>query len=56
MQEKKECNVCGKETELYCKSCSETWGEFTPTYFCEEHYQSVVLTGNCCSGSEQLYA
>lgn len=55
-QEKGNCNVCGKDTDLYCSSCSETWGEFSPTWFCDEHYNSVVMTGNCCAGNEQLYA
>ena len=48
-----QCEVCGKETIYYCKSCSEN---DEPTWFCEEHYKSVVLTGNCCSGSEKLYS
>jgi len=52
---KGECCICGKETELYCGSCCETWGEFTPTFYCDEHYTKVVLTGNCCRGNEQLY-
>lgn len=50
------CSVCNKKTEHYCSSCCETWGEFSPTYFCEEHYNSVVLTGNCCRDNEILYA
>lgn len=50
------CCVCGKETELFCGSCSKTFGEFDPTFYCEEHYQSTVMTGNCCAGNEQDYA
>lgn len=49
------CNICGEETDLYCHSCSETWGEFNPTWYCEKHYHTTVLTGNCCRGNELLY-
>jgi hypothetical protein len=55
-KEKGNCCVCGKETDLYCKSCEYDWGERNPTYFCEEHYQTTVMTGNCCSANEKLYA
>ena len=52
---KGECCICGKETELYCGSCAKTWGEFDPTWYCEEHYKTTVMTGNCCSGNEKDY-
>jgi hypothetical protein len=49
---KEKCSVCGKEAITYCPSCSYTWGEFDPTYYCQEHYESVVMTGNCCRSEE----
>lgn len=49
------CCICGKETKLYCKSCADPIGEYEPNYYCDEHYQTVVMTGNCCSGNEKLY-
>lgn len=51
-EEKGNCNVCGEETNLYCSSCKT---EDCTIWFCDKHYQSVVLTGNCCSGNENLY-
>lgn len=54
MNTKGNCLVCGKETEIYCESCKD----FTEGYkalFCDEHYEKIVLTGNCCRGSEELY-
>ena len=48
------CNICGEETELYCKSCEDKEEDFR-LWYCEKHYQSVVLTGNCCSGNEKIY-
>ena len=51
-----ECCVCGKKTDLFCSSCEYTWGERNPTYFCKKHYETTVLTGNCCSDNEQLYS
>ena len=56
--EKGSCCVCNKYTKLYCGSCCEKNddGSKSPVcYFCEEHYESVVMTGNCCSGNERLY-
>lgn len=53
--QKGECCVCGKETEHYCGSCAKTWGESTPTWYCEKHYQAVVMTGNCCRENELSY-
>jgi len=50
-----ECCICGKETEHYCPYCSNDWGEFNPTWYCQEHYESVVMTGNCCRSNEQAY-
>lgn len=52
---KGKCCICGKETELYCGMCCIDWGEFMPTWYCEEHYKSVVMTGNCCRESEVIY-
>lgn len=49
------CCICNKPTEYYCKSCASDWDEFDPTYYCEEHYKTTVLTGNCCSGNEKIY-
>ena len=49
------CCICYKETNLYCKSCSNCWGEFSPTWYCEEHYKKVVMTGNCCRENEMAY-
>lgn len=49
------CCVCQEETELYCSSCCYTFGGLTPTYYCEKHYKTTVMTGNCCSESERFY-
>lgn len=48
------CNICGEEAKLYCKSCEDKEEDFR-LWYCEKHYQSVVLTGNCCSGNEKIY-
>ena len=50
------CCVCGKKTELYCYSCCKTWGEFTPMFYCDKHYETTVMTGNCCRGNEMDYS
>lgn len=47
-----ECCVCGEITETFCPYCNDGWGK---TFFCEEHYKSVVLTGNCCRSNEMAY-
>ena len=49
------CCICDKPTDLYCPYCDKTWGESDPTYYCEEHYNSVVRTGNCCNANEKEY-
>ena len=50
------CIICGKETKQYCHSCSVNWdGDFEPTWYCDEHFESVVMTGNCCRGNEIAY-
>ena len=49
------CCICGEETDLYCNSCAYTFGKFAPTWYCNEHYEKVVMTGNCCSGNEKNY-
>lgn len=48
------CCICGEETELYCKSCEDKEEDFR-LFYCDKHYQSTVLTGNCCSKNEQIY-
>lgn len=53
-----DCCVCGRRTELYCESCSEhnDDGTISPLcFFCGEHYEKVVMTGNCCAGNEKNY-
>lgn len=52
------CCVCDKKTKFYCPSCCEhnDDGTISPVcFFCEGHYKSVVLTGNCCSGNEEVF-
>lgn len=51
-----ECCVCTKKTEMYCGMCANGSGEFDPVFFCDEHYETTVMTGNCCSGNESQYA
>ena len=46
-EEKETCCVCEKEINRKCGSCG--------VGFCNKHYTSVVMTGNCCIGSEQDY-
>jgi hypothetical protein len=48
------CIICNKPTKLFCGECYEGEDEYKQ-YYCDEHYMSVVLTGNCCYGSERLY-
>jgi len=55
IMKKGNCNICGEETELYCKSCEDKEEDFR-LWFCEKHYLSVVMTGNCCSGNEKSYS
>lgn len=44
---KEVCCVCGEFAEYHCGSCK--------TPFCETHYKTTVMTGNCCSGNEKDY-
>lgn len=53
--QKGKCCICGLETELYCSSCANTYGEFDPIWYCDEHYKTTVMTGNCCRGNELNY-
>jgi len=46
-EEKKDCCVCGEKATSSCSSCE--------CDYCDEHYQSVVMTGNCCRGNELNY-
>lgn len=50
--EKGDCCVCGEKTTQYCLSCADAWGK---TWYCAKHYQTTVLTGNCCRGNEMAY-
>jgi len=48
LEEKKEtCCVCGNKAPLKCSHCNN--------HFCDEHYEKVVMTGNCCRGNEKDY-
>ena len=49
---KGQCVICMKETEDYCPFCAS---DSEPVYYCDEHYRSVVLTGNCCWQSEASF-
>lgn len=54
-EDKGECCVCGKETKLHCNSCAYNWGEFSPTWYCDKHYETTVMTGHCCRLNEITY-
>lgn len=41
------CCVCGEEATMRCNYC-ENW-------YCDKHYNNVVMTGNCCRGNELDY-
>jgi len=43
----KQCCVCGEDAKHHCGSCG--------CGYCEEHYKTTVMTGNCCSGNEKDY-
>ena len=47
VEEKGTCCVCGEPAELKCRHCGN--------YYCEKHYETVYMTGNCCSENEQIY-
>lgn len=44
---KETCCVCGESAEFKCRYCGN--------YYCDKHYQTVYLTGNCCSNNEKDY-
>jgi len=46
-KEKEYCCVCGEEAKYHCIHCE--------TPYCEKHYKSVVMTGNCCNSNEKDY-
>jgi hypothetical protein len=50
--------VCGNPVVHYCPYCVDEY-EFGPdvpsSCYCDEHYEKVVMTGNCCYGAEQAY-
>lgn len=45
--EKETCCVCGEEAELKCPHCEN--------YYCNKHYKTTVITGNCCRSNEMNY-
>ena len=54
-EEKGQCCECGKQTQLYCSGCCEhnDDGTISPVcWFCGEHYENTVVTGNCCANNK----
>jgi len=48
MEEKEQiCCVCGEAAKLECYHCKN--------HYCNKHYETTVMTGNCCSGNEKDY-
>jgi len=47
-----DCTVCGEASTLYCSSCADGWGKL---FYCGKHYETTVMTGNCCRGNEMVY-
>lgn len=41
------CCVCGSNSELKCSDCGST--------YCDVHYETTVMTGNCCRANEKDY-
>ena len=46
-REKEECIICGKEASCHCSHCENA--------YCDECYEKVVMTGNCCRDNERDY-
>ena len=42
-----QCCICYKPAELQCGHCN--------TPYCNVHYCTTVMTGNCCRGNEKDY-
>ena len=42
------CCICSEKSKSHCISCDLA--------YCEQHYGSVVLAGNCCRGSEVAHS
>lgn len=53
---KGKCCVCNEPTDAYCYSCAKPFGDFNPTYYCDKHYKTTVITGNCCRDNELIYS
>ena len=51
MEEKLEalenCCICGEKAGGSCSYCKNV--------YCNEHYKTVIMSGNCCSGNEKDY-
>lgn len=41
------CCICGEEGQHICGNCENK--------YCDKHYKTTVMTGNCCSGNEKDY-
>jgi hypothetical protein len=46
-KEEKVCCVCGGKATSSCGHCQNL--------YCDKHYGTTVMTGNCCSGNEKDY-
>ena len=46
-KEKNYCCVCGEEASLKCSYCEND--------YCNKHYETTVITGNCCRDNEKDY-
>ena len=57
--EDEKCYICKEAATTYCQYCLEEYEyppRFVPSvYYFDEHHHSVVETGNCCYGSEQIW-
>jgi len=47
MKKDKTCCVCGEEATCHCSYCTNG--------YCDKHYETTVMTGNCCSDNERDY-
>lgn len=54
------CCICQKPATHYCPYCVEEYDTapaYVPsTFYCDEHYEKTVQTGNCCYENEKAYA
>ena len=45
--EKETCCVCGEEAKAHRTLCENA--------YCDKHYKTTIMTGNCCAENEKDY-